>query len=340
MNFEPSEEQSMLVDAIARMLAAKPNPARMGELPDRSLARARWREFGDLGVLMLAMPGGDDDLGTMTDWALLLETAGEALAREPVIAAGIVARDLLAGGGSATAERLERLLAGEQIVAPSVIGSIVARQHGGQWLLNGQDSLVLAVGIADWFIVLASDDAGTSHLFLVDPQDLGCGIGEARLIDGSWGAAITFADTPAEFLCIADPASVTGAIARGRVAATAELLGVMGSAVKLTAQHLKTRVQFGHPLSEQQALRHLLADMVVATEMARSHLHVGLAALHQEGQPAFPLIAAIRHAVGELAITSCEQAIQLHGGMGMTEEHIIGQHLKRAMVLAAIYPDR
>ena len=330
----------MLVDAIARMLAAKPNPPRMGELPDRALARERWREFGDLGVLMLAMPGAGDDVGTMTDWALLLETAGGALAREPIFGAGIVARDLLAGGGEATAQLLEGLLAGEQIVAPSMSGSIVARQHDGRWLLNGHDPLIVSAGLADRLIVLASDDAGTARLFLVDPRDLGSGIDGARLIDGSWGAAITFADTPAEFFCTSDPALVAGAIARGRLAATAELLGVMGSAVKLTAEHLKTRVQFGQPLSEQQALRHLLADMVVATEMARSHLHVGLASLEQEGEAAFSLIAATRRAVGELAITSCEQAIQLHGGMGMTEEHVIGHHLKRAMVLAAIYPDR
>lgn len=330
----------MLVDATARMLAAKPNPPRMGELPDRVLARERWREFGDLGVLMLAMPGADAELGTMTDWALLLETVGGALAREPMIGAGIVARDLLAGGGEATAHLLERLLAGEQIVAPSVSGSIVARLDDGQWLLNGHDPLIVSAGLADRVIVSASDDAGTARLFLVDPGDLGSGIDDARLIDGSWGAAITFADTPAEFLCTSDPALVAGAVARGRLATTAELLGVMGAAVKLTAQHLKTRVQFGQPLSEQQALRHLLADMVVATEMARSHLHVGLAALQQDGQVAFPLIAALRNAVGELAISSCEQAIQLHGGMGMTEEHVIGHHLKRAMVLAATYPDR
>lgn len=343
MNFELSDEQGMLVDAMSRAFAATGSAAPGRITPDRAVAHARWKQFGDLGLFDLPVDGEPGEFGTVIDWALVMEAAGAALVVEPLAASGLIARELLAAANSERANQMAGTIAsGEAIVAICPAGmldparAVPAICTDGRWHIRADDCFALSTELADRYLLVAIDPQTKQPALFALARESGDTADTSNLIDGSWGGSVDLNDASAEHLGALSESLLQRVAVLARLMACAELVGVMTSAIAHVAPFLLTRVQFDKPLAEHQALQHQLADLVAMTDLARAYLHLALAKYQTGGaQQAATTVEQIYRVVGETAITAGERSIQLHGGMGMTEEHPIGRHLKRAMVLAA-----
>ncbi len=291
--------------------------------------RAAWREICALGWpgLALAESAGGSGLG-MRAFAALAEELGAGLVPEPLIPAAMAARML---GGA----RLAALLAGESIVIPAWqerANSLAADEEtvfeGG--LLTGKKLFVPVAGGADFFLVSARGGFG-----LVASDAPGAALALERTQDGGFFGTLTLEGAPAELVA----GDFSRALEEATLAAAAYLLGVMGRAFAITLEYLRTRVQFGQKIGSFQALRHRAADLKIQLELSRASVDAAAGVL-DEGAPLALCRAAVSRAkarASEAAMLITRQAIQLHGGIGYTDECDAGLFLRKAMVLANLY---
>jgi len=325
MDLIPDDEQVLLRDTVRRFLADGSNTTMMGKGP---MPRDAWRAVAELGLLSFLLPeaaGGTG--GRPQDAAIIAEEMGRALAITPLAESIGGAADLIARAGDAglTARWVEPALVGEHVLALAAAPIRVEDER-----LSGDLGIVPWAADAAAIVVL-----GDARAWIVEPQAAGVTMSPVRLIDGT-PAATVMLDDCAAFALDATAADVEACLATVRLCHTAELVGAMATLYEQAVAYVRERKQFGVAIGSFQVVQHKLARMFVAIEQSRSLLL--RAAVAERGDAAFVRASlAAKAYVAEKAQALAEEAVHLHGGMGVTDELPVGRGLRRVMLLARAY---
>ena len=359
MNFEFSDDEQQLSEAVQRFVERGYGFERRTAIAKSGgFSAEAWGEIGELGLLGL---GTSEDDGGMAMGPvapmLALEALGRGLVLEPVAAVALVAASVLAqASADARASWAPRVASGEARVVLAYQEraaryklervDTTATQAGDAWTLTGTKSLVPIGDQADAFVVSArvsgaNDDCAGIALFLVERDAAGVKTQGYALQDGSRAAEVTLANAPATLLVPAGAAFAVleNAVDIGIAALAAEAVGVMDKLFELTAEYLNTRKQFGVPIGTFQALRHRMADMKMALELARSMSYYATLKLGEEAAVRRRAVAQAKVQLGQSARYLGQQAIQLHGGIGMTDEYIGSHYFKRLTTMELQFGD-
>lgn len=356
MDFDPTDEQQQLADAVGTLLTKRYDSNARLELLESATgwSPVMWRQYAEMGLLGLTFDEkyGGAGMG-VAELATVMECFGRALVLEPFIASVVLGGELVARAGSPEqrADLLPRVAAGELQLAfagaeprsrwSMTVIETAAQPTGDGWSLTGEKTGVLGGDSAGCLVVSAVTPAGHVGLFLVDATDV-TRFGYAQQ-DGLRAADLVLAATPAQLLGteLADARAVIGdVIDLATAAMCAEAVGAMDRMLWLTVDYLKTRRQFGTPISAFQALQHRAADMYVSLEQARSMALMAQLAL--AGDDVTERTRAVRAAKLQIDLSARhigEEAIQLHGGIGMTMEYVLGHYVKRTAVIAKTFDD-
>lgn len=364
MDFNYTDEQSMLAEAVGRWLATDYDFARRRRLAAGEESwESNWRQLADLGLLGLNVPESEGGLGGSSVEALIvMQALGRALVVEPYVQTALVSAPLIAQTCS-PAQREELL---PPIVAGDLRVVVAALEPGARYdlhqvetravpsaegfVLFGNKAVVVGGESAHLLIVSARtsgavrDEAGIS-LFLVPADAAGVEIKPVPTIDGLRAAEITLRDVhvPAAALVGKLGSGFEGlerAVDRGLAAQCAEAVGAMERLLEMTGEHLRTRKQFGQPIGNFQALQHRAADMAIAIEQARSTALLAAARIDDpDRRERRRAISAAKVMCGQSGRYVGEQAVQLHGGMGMTDALDVGWYFKRLVCLDLAYGD-
>ncbi len=365
MDFDFTEEQTALADSLKRFIANEYGfEKRQTFLKSAEGCHPEaWQRYAEFGVLALPFPEDFGGLnGTAVDTMVVMEALGPGLVLEPVLATVVLCGHLIRDYGEQKQkeELLAAIAGGELRMAfahyePNTRYELnhvatKAKADGKDWVLDGTKAVVLHGGVANKLIVSARtagkerDDNGIS-LFLVDREAAGVTTHHYLTQDGNRAADITLkgvrvgADAMIGAKDKALPA-IERTFDYAIAALCAEAVGVLTALNAATLEYLKTRKQFGQAIGKFQALQHRMADMTIAAEQARSVMY--FAAVKADSADAFERRRAISIAkayIGQAARFIGQQAIQLHGGMGVTDELIVGHWFKRLTVINALFGD-
>jgi len=339
MDFQLSEEQTLLRDTTRDLLARSYDAESRIKAVDSDLGWSKevWMQLAETGILGL---GFDPDESGQVEVITVLTEIGRRLAPEPVVHAALGPGAIIADvGNDAQKELLGEVAEGQRLLAfahlePGARGTsndtvaTTAVRQGDSWVLTGHKNPVLAGDSADTLVVSAKLPDGGVGLFLVD--------GDAvtrhsyRTFDGQRGAQIELDNAPGEPLGDAVDAStaIRNGLVRIQSALCAEAVGAMEEALRLTTDYLKQRKQFGVTLNTFQTLTQRSADMYVSLELARSmNLYAGLSVADGNFDPVIAARAKLQ--IGRSGRHIAQEAIQLHGGIGMTNEYPVGHYAAR-----------
>ncbi|WP_347270505.1 acyl-CoA dehydrogenase family protein [Rhizorhabdus histidinilytica] len=348
MNFEPDEEQRLLAASVARLFEDH------GAQPSADPVR-QWRDYRDMGLLGLPFAeanGGHG--GRFEDVMLVMEAYGRALGQVPYPAVALLAGRLLEAAGGPTAQALlAEMIAGTKRVALALYEpgrryrwddpATAAECDGEGWTLTGAKIAVLGADRETVLLCPATTAEGL-RLFAVPAGTAGVAMEMLPTPDGRQAANVRCDDARIPAAAeIGDPArnpaliaaAVDGAIA----AACAEMVGAMERLLGLTVDYLGVRRQFGVAIGSFQALQHRAADMLMAIEQARSMTIHAVAMLDAPAAERTVAVAAAKALVNRSSRFVGQQAIQLHGGMGLTAEYPAGRYFQRLTVLENLFGD-
>lgn len=353
-----TEEQTMLQDAADGFLNEQAPIAHLRKLRDErdadGVSRDLWRAFGEMGFAGVIIPEALGGMGLgAVEAGVIAESLGRTLTPSPYLGSSILsARVLVDGGSQAQQAWLPRIAAGEAIVslavdegakhAPSRI-TTRAERAGNGFKLNGAKAFVLDGHVADALIVVATAEEGVT-LFLVDPATAGVEIERTLMVDAHNAARITLTDVAVDADAVigavgGGEALLDGALNLGRACAASSLTGAGDQAFKTTMEYLRTRKQFGKLIGEFQALQHRAAHLFSELELARAAT-IGAQIAIDEGREDAPLAASIAKAkAGRVAELAVQEAVQMHGGVGMTDAFDVGLFMKRVRVLNELLGD-
>ena len=344
MDFSLSEDQLALADVLGRFLrdryGLKVRSAAAAQLPGHD--RRIWQQLAEMGVIgALFDPAVGGFGGNPFDVTAIFETLGSALVAEPVLPA-LMAGTILAGAASPV---LEALIDGRWVIAVALFEQqgrydatdvrTTALAKGDGWQISGAKSVVHFAEAADVIIVSAREESGEIGLFLVPPHLDGVTMRGFSTHDGLRAADIDFdgVDLPADARIGAAAPVTDKAIALGTLALCAEALGIMEWLKNSTLDYLRTRVQFGSPIGRNQALQHRMAELVVEIEQARSAVIRAAGSMDGDARERDRAVSAAKFTIGETALLVAEESIQMHGGIGMTQELDLSHFAKRAVMI-------
>ncbi|MDP2821377.1 MAG: acyl-CoA dehydrogenase family protein [Sulfuritalea sp.] len=359
MDFNYTEEQLALQDTLRRFYArdyAFEHRRALAKSAD-GFSRSAWKTFADFGILALPFHEDFGGLnGNAVDTMLVMEMLGRGLALEPYVSTVALCGGLIRDAGSAAQKEalLPAIAGGELMLALAHFEAgaryeldhvaTTATPNGSGWILDGAKAVVLGASSAQKLIVSAKDGKGMS-LFLVDAKAPGVTLRAYPTQDGARAADIRLAGVAvgAEAL-IGTAGSALPVIERAldyaNAALCAEAVGIMSALNEVTLEYLKTRKQFGVPIGNFQALQHRMADMAIATEQARSM--ATLAAVRVDSADAAERrrsVAAAKAYVTQTARLVGQQAVQLHGGMGVVDELNVSHYFKRLTMIGLTFGD-
>jgi alkylation response protein AidB-like acyl-CoA dehydrogenase len=357
MDFSLTQEQAALKESARRLCERDYGfEARRHQLRGvDGFSRDLWKTFADLGWLGAGL--SEDDFGYgggAVETALLQEEFGRVLVVEPYLSCAIIAaRAIVALGDPAQKEALlSALVAGETLIAlahnetglrgDDAAVTTRAERTGDGWRLNGRKAFVLGGPSADILLVSAHTPGGVS-LFEVPANAAGLEIIAYHAVDGRRVADIVLTDVALSDAARIGPdggalAGIELAVDHGVIGLMAECVGAMDAALWITRDYLSTRKQFGVTLNTFQALQHRMADMLVETELARSMLLRGIASLSDPDPEARRAgVSAAKVQIAEAAVKVTGEAIQMHGGIGVTEEYVVGHFYKRAVLARGLF---
>lgn len=359
MDFSLSDEQRMLEETVTRLVADRCNSEqRRALIAERGVApSALWRIFAELGLLALPFAEEVGGLGgDGIDLMLIMQALGRGLVPEAYLDGLVIPGTLLARlADDAQRERwLAPLLEGEHQLALAWhetasrydldTPTTRAERDSDGWCLRGRKQVVLNAPGAAALLVTARLTDGALGLFLVPSDSTGLERHDYATIDDQRASDLEIdVVLPASALLACGDALLTAlgeTLALGRAALCAEAIGAMDVACDQTLAYLKERQQFGAPLSRQQALQHRMVDMHLHLEQARSMAILAATSLTLPAEQRDYRVAAAKAYIGEAAQFVAEQAIQLHGGMGMTEECHVAHYAKRLVMLDHALGDR
>ena len=365
MDFELTDEQRLLRESVDRLLADHYDFAkRRGYLAEpEGWSTALWSRYAEQGLLGLPFAeeyGGFG--GGPIEIMLVMEALGRVLALEPYLSTVVLGGTALRLAGSAEQKSaiLPQIAEGSMTLAfahgerqarydlTDVLTTAKPTPHG--WLLDGAKSVVLHGDRADRLIVSARlsgerDDPDGIGLFLVDGQANGVARRSYPMRDGTRAAEIALSGVEVgRDNALGEPGNALPIIERvvetGITATSAEAVGAMEAMHNMTLEYLKTRQQFGKPIGQNQVLQHRSAEMLIALEQGRSMAMLAAMTV-DEPDPAERVhnIAMAKVGVGQASRFVAQNAIQLHGGIGMTEEYAIGHYFRRCMVIEHMFGD-
>jgi alkylation response protein AidB-like acyl-CoA dehydrogenase len=355
MDFRISSEQQLLRDTARRFVAEElPYETRKKHIAEGDDA---WQAIADMGWFLLAVPESAGGLGgSLEDMAIVAEELGRGVALEPFIAGAVLPARLIALSGTARCEDLlADLASGKRRFAAALYEArhrydldsldcfATARSDNG-FAISGTKTLVLGGGVADWLIV-AARTAADRHpaLFIVSADAPGVTRRTYRTIDNLAVADVTFENVMLEtdaLLCSVEASApvLAQALDEATTLLCADAVGCMDRAIEMTAEYLRIRQQFGQFLSSFQALQHGVANLFIEASDARSALYRAIAACAgKDVKQRERAVSACKVKVMEAARLVTGQAVHFHGGIGMTIEYPVGEHLRRSLVAEQIF---
>ena len=362
MDFDLSDEQRLLKDSVDRMIANRYGfEARKGyRAAPEGWSREIWAQFAEIGLLGLPFTEEQGGFGGgPVDTAMVMEACGRALVVEPYFATIVACGALLryAASDSQLQALVPGIAAGERVLAYAQIErqsrhslndvATRAERDGEGWRITGDKSLVLHGDSADTLLVTArtAGEHRERHgigLFLVQADAPGVTRRGYPTQDGMRAAEISLINASAEAL--GDPAEALPVLERANdemlAALCAEAVGVMDAMHAMTVDYMKTRKQFGRAIGDNQALQHRAVDMYVSLEQARSMaLYATMMASEQDSLERQRAMHAAKVQIGRSGRHIGQEAVQLHGGIGVTMEYAVGHHFKRMTMIERGFGD-
>lgn len=357
MDFDHSDEQRLLAETVGRFVVERCDfESRLKTLATpEGWSRHAWHEMAELGLLALPFAEADGGFGGGgVETMIVMEALGRGLVLEPYLATVILGGGVLRrAGAEQRAARVPGLIAGTHVVtlahqeprAPRHGLAVTTRAHrtGPGWVLSGRKIAVLHGAAADEIVVSAATAAGLS-LFLVPTDAAGVSRRAQRGYDGVPVAEIVLdrVKLPADALVGIEGLGgeiLTEVFEEANAALAAEAVGIMADSLDVTVDYLKTRNQFGVPIGSFQALQHRTVDMLMQVELARSMAILAALSLDQPAEQRRRNIAAAKVQIGRAGRFIGQQAVQLHGAIGITAEYKVGHAFKRLTAIDALFGD-
>ncbi len=362
MNFELSEEQQMIRDSVARFVLDNYNlEERIKKVESKSgYSEEHWQVMAGLGWLGLTVPGdyGGFD-GNQIDTMVVMEELGKGLVVEPYFANVLLGvRALVAGNNKHLIDKiLAEIIEGRKKITVAYqeeqsgfhLHDVVthATADNENFILNGRKCMISNAETSDYIIISARTSGGQMDrdgitLFLVPTASEGLSFNHFPVVDGSRASEVTIDHL------VVPAVNIVGVLDDGYkvleeieidaiLALSAEAVGVMEVLYKDTVEYIQVREQFDHPLADFQVLQHRMVDMFVSYEQCKSMLLRATLDVVDNGTNAKNTVHALKHLIGKLGLFVAENAVQTHGGMGMTEELSIGHFFKRLLVIDSIF---
>ena len=362
MNFELSEEQKMIQQSVERFVQDNYDLNTRISLSanDCGYSSDFWKSMAELGWLGLPFDESDGGFGgNQIDVLVIMEQFGKGLVLEPYLASVVMSGGALKKGASESLknEILPGLIEGTKQLSfayaeqqsrfdlEDVITS--ARKEGDGFVLNGQKSMVQNAETADHIIVAARTSGGQIDedgitLFLVDNDSEGLSMDNFPTVDGLRASEITLENVSVSedrvIGNIDEGFEILQSVANDAILAlSAEAVGAMEVLYKDTVEYTQQREQFDHPMSEFQVLQHRMVDMFMEYEQCKSMLYRATMESVQDPKAAQRTIHGLKHLIGKSGLFVGENAVQLHGGMGVTEELRVGHFFKRLLVIDSMF---
>ncbi len=355
-----TEDQSMLRDTAKPFIADAAPVKHLRSLREDATGFSRdlWKQFAEMGFTGILVPEAQGGMGMgHVEAGIVLEEIGRNLTPSPFLTTAVAAVEALKASGRLSEEWLPKIASGDAIVALAIDegakhhprhGAMRAERSGNGFKLTGTKSFVLNGHVADMMIVAArtagaSGDSDGLTLFAV-PKDAGQTTDPRRLVDSSLASHVTFDGVEVDADAVIGDvdsgwAVLTKLLDAGRVGAAAEMLGVGGAAMDMTVDYLKQRKQFGKLIGEFQALQHRAAHLYGEMEVARATV-LKAQQLLDAGDPRAEIAVAVAKAkTGKAVRLSVQEGVQMHGGIGMTDEYDIGLFMKRDRALEEFFGD-
>ena len=362
MDFTFNEEQSLIQDQVDQFVQKEYDWETRQALSNSDLGFGidNWKKFAELGWLGISVSEDNGGYGgTAIESMLIMEAFGKGLVVEPFLETVIMSASLIDDHGSDQQKSsvLEPAIAGEMQLALAYAEPqsrfnlsdlvTVAKLDGDNYILNGYKSVVMNGPSANKFIISARtsgtqlDESGIS-LFLVDSDSTGLDKTDYKTVDGRRASDLSIENVsvPKDNLIGQQDKGfeiLDSAIDKAILAISAEAVGAMEVLYKTTVEYTKTREQFGTAIGKFQVLQHRMVDMFMEYEQCKSLLYMATMK-HEEGSPdAKKAISGLKYQVGKAGKFIGQQAVQLHGGMGVTDELNVGHYFKRLTTVGTIF---
>ena len=363
MDFSFTDEQALLQDSVQRFIQnsyAFDSSQKLIKTED-GFSRKNWASFAELG--WLALPFSEDSGGfggTAVETMILMEEFGKGLVVEPYLTTVLMSGSIIEAGGSSAQKEgvLAEIMAGTKLAALAYVEpqarfnladvTTTAAAEGDGYVINGFKGVVMGGPSADVLIVPARtageqrDEAGIT-LFLVDANSNGISKRDYPTIDGGRASEITLENVTVDASAVIGEvgggfALLEVGINNGILGVGAEAVGAMEVLYKTTVEYCKTREQFGQPIGKFQVLQHRMVDMFMEHEQAKSLLYMAAIRMSEnDAEEARKAISALKVQIGKGGRFVGQQAIQLHGGMGMTDELNVGHYFKRLTAIETLF---
>jgi alkylation response protein AidB-like acyl-CoA dehydrogenase len=360
-----NDEQAMLRDSARAFLTEQAPVAALRRLRDSRDALGYdpglWKAFAEMGFTGVLVPEAHGGLGLgHVEAGVIMEEIGRNLTASPFLASAVVAASALnrIGGEGQKAEWLPKIAAGEVIATLAIDEgpkhdpaktALKAERAGNGFRLNGRKAMVLDGHVADLLIVAArtggapGETAGLT-LFLVDPKAKGLSVERTAMVDNHNAARLSFDNVEVDADAVlgeidAGYGPLEGVLNVGRAAVAAEITGVGDEAFARTVAYLKERKQFGRFIGEFQALQHRAAHLFTELEIAKAAVLKALQTLDEGYDRSGPIASVAKAKAGQVATLAVQEAVQMHGGVGMTDEFDVGLFMKRARVAQELWGD-
>jgi alkylation response protein AidB-like acyl-CoA dehydrogenase len=363
MNFDLSDEQALLRDSVARFVSQHYSLEQRRQVlqHEHGYSPEHWRTMAELGWLAVPFAEAEGGLGgSLIDIMVIMEQFGAGLVLEPFLGSIVLGGAALRHGAGADMKRewLAAVMDGSRQLAlahaePQARFDLQhvatqARPSGADFVLDGSKAHVWNATSAAAFIVSARTRGTVAErdgitLFLVERDRPGIAVRSYPTVDGGRAADLSLQSVLLPRSSVIGEAhqgaSIVAAVANEAILAlAAEAVGAMHALYSDTVQYTQQRIQFGHPLADFQVLQHRMVDMFSEYELARSLLYRATMEAQVHGAPqAQRTLHALKYLVGRAGMFIAESAVQLHGGMGMTEELRVGHYLKRMLVIDLMF---
>ncbi|MDD0816664.1 acyl-CoA dehydrogenase family protein [Curvibacter sp. HBC28] len=351
MDFDFTDDQEQLRDAVRKWVDKGYDfERRRGIVNAGGFSREAYGEIAELGLTGLYIPEADGGLGMgPVEGMVVLEELGRGIVLEP-FSQSLIAGAVLAhyAGADLKAGWLPRIASGEALVVLAYqerqaryrldATQATATAAGTAFTVTGKKSVVAAGDQADAYLVPAQLD-GQTALFLVERSAAGVSTQGYATQDGGRAAELSFANSPATLVSRQGQAALEHAVDIGIASACAEAVGVMDKTLAVTVDYMNTRKQFNVVISSFQALRHRVADMKMQLELARSMSYYAALRLNAPADERRLAMARAKYQLGQSMRFVGQQAVQLHGGIGVTDEYIVSHYFKKLTQLEISFGD-
>jgi acyl-CoA dehydrogenase len=360
-----NDEQNMLRDHARGFLTKNAPIAHLRQLRDSKdpigFSRPLWKEFVDLGWAGILVPADYGGLGLgYVEAGVVMEELGRTLTPSPFLSTAVVAATAIARGGSEKQKKdfLGRIASGDLIATLAIDEAakhrpektaMTAQRVGGAFTLDGTKTFVIDGHVADLLIVAARTSGAPGEtkgltLFLVDGKAKGIRAERTPMVDTHNSARLTFDKVKVGSDAVLGEIDsgwkiLEGALNAGRAAVASEMLGASDEAFGRTVSYLRERKQFGKLIGEFQALQHRAAHLYCELELTRSAVLKALQTLDESFDTAGPIVSVAKAKAGTTGTLAVQEGVQMHGGIGMTDEFDVGLFMKRVRVCQELFGD-